>query len=783
MTSTPWAFQAPDGALLPVTALPTVSVVIPAFQAATTVVAAVCSALRQTRAPVEVVVCDDGSTDGTTAAVQGIDARVRVLQQPNRGEAAAKNAAVRAARGEVVLVLDADDVIGPRLVEAASWLLAARPDLDVVTTDAWLEHQGRRLRRAYHDGWPFPVDDQRAVVLRRNFVLGLAAVRRDRWLAAGGFDDNVVRTADWDFFARLVLGGSRVGLLTDAHALYRVTPGSLSSDRLDLTRSKLSTLDRLSSRPDLLPHEQDGVEQERAALVRDLRRRETREAVRSGAPDARRQSKQLLLEPGASGRQRLAALGWAVAPTLARTAMGRARRTESVGGLRVPIRQRSRPVPEPPRPSWSSPTGPVEVVQVLARPGSTEPAAWDDGHAALAGPVPAVLREAAGQRRTALAARDGRDVLPDLPVPAAASELRAAVRAQASVALQLVREEPALLPWTVLSRWTSRRFSQRVLRRVLLLPGAGPVVSAAAGRASSAGLDALLWREVRVQASREEWLALRSSYVCLAYHRIAGQFLPGQERYDVSPSTFARQLRTLRLAGLRPLRPEQLVGSSISPVVGRRGFVVTLDDGYVDELVAAEQHAAVRPQVYLPTRLIEGTASWQWAPFGDWEAVRRAAARGVVLGAHGRGHRPLPDLSDSELVDEVAGALGELRREVPGAPALFAYPNGRHDARVRAAACDAGYALAWTTLSGRNGVGTDPWCLRRVGVKDWDGPAEILWKALTGEGLPPLWERSAVRRWRRRQGGGRGGDRPPAESAGAATSLPRASASLGRPEI
>ena len=70
---------------------------------------------------------------------------------------------------------------------------------------------------------------------------------------------------------------------------------------------------------------------------------------------------------------------------------------------------------------------------------------------------------------------------------------------------------------------------------------------------------------------------------------------------------------------------------------------------------------------------------------------------------------------------------------------MLAYPHGSHDERVRAAAITAGYRAAFTTETGRNGAGTDPYCLRRVGVKDWDGPLSLLWKSLTGELVPPAW--------------------------------------------
>jgi hypothetical protein len=97
------------------------------------------------------------------------------------------------------------------------------------------------------------------------------------------------------------------------------------------------------------------------------------------------------------------------------------------------------------------------------------------------------------------------------------------------------------------------------------------------------------------------------------------------------------------------------------------------------------------------------------------------------------------------LDDELAGSLRELQTQVPSAIAVLAYPHGSHDERVRAATIRAGYRAAFTTDTGRNGAGTDPYCLRRVSVKDWDGPLSLLWKTMTGELVPPTWDR-----WTRR---------------------------------
>ena len=87
---------------------------------------------------------------------------ITVLRQENRGEAGARNAAIRAATGDVLAILDADDVFVPERLARIRDTLAARPDLDVVTTDAWIELDGERVRRAYEAGYRFPVEDSGA---------------------------------------------------------------------------------------------------------------------------------------------------------------------------------------------------------------------------------------------------------------------------------------------------------------------------------------------------------------------------------------------------------------------------------------------------------------------------------------------------------------------------------------------------------------------------------------------------------------------------------------------
>jgi len=304
-----------DGPLEPGPA-PTFSVVVAAYQAAGTIGEALESVLTQTVPPHEIVVCDDGSTDDLDAALEPFRERIVVVRQENRGEAAAKNAAACAATGEFVAILDADDVYLPGRLEALGGLAAARPDLDLLTTDAYLEVEGQVVRRVYGDDWTFEVDDQRREIMRRNFVFGHAAVRRGRLLAAGGFDETIRFTTDWECWMRLILGGSRAGAVLEPLARYRVSPTALSADRTRMTAGRLESLRKGLEHPALRPAEREAGRARLAELERELAVMRLRDAVRSGGAEARRLALGLAFGRGVPPETRLKSLAAVLAPGL-----------------------------------------------------------------------------------------------------------------------------------------------------------------------------------------------------------------------------------------------------------------------------------------------------------------------------------------------------------------------------------------------------------------------------------------------------------------------------------
>lgn len=314
---------------------PRFSVIVAAYQARATLADAVDSALSQTSPPYEVVVCDDGSTDGTSDVLRPYGERIVLFRKQNGGEASAKNAAARAASGDFVVLLDADDIFLPERLEALGELAAARPDLDLLTTDATIEVRGEPVRRCYSDSFTFPSQGQRPEILRRNFVFGHAAVRRERLLAVGGFDESIRFTTDWECWIRLILTGSRVGLCPEPLARYRLLDTSLSAQRAGMMAGRIATLEKTARRGDLSPEER----LELARRIVDFRRRlvviEAHEALLERRPDARRRALAVARGAEYGVRERAKALASAAAPGLASRVLA-TRPRETTAGILTP---------------------------------------------------------------------------------------------------------------------------------------------------------------------------------------------------------------------------------------------------------------------------------------------------------------------------------------------------------------------------------------------------------------------------------------------------------------
>ena len=226
-----------------------VSLVIATFNHARLLGGAIDSALAQTLHGVDVIVVDDGSTDDTQAVLARYAGRVRVLRQPNRGLAAARNAGLAAARGTYVAFLDADDVMAPAKLAEQVAVLERAPTIGWTYCDVLIETvaTGATVRASERfgyasrmlEGWLFPE------LIHGNFIPAIAPlVRRTALDAAGGFDERLTALEDWDMWLRLALIAE--ARYTPAVLVsYRIQPGGMSEDRARMDRNRFRVLDKL----------------------------------------------------------------------------------------------------------------------------------------------------------------------------------------------------------------------------------------------------------------------------------------------------------------------------------------------------------------------------------------------------------------------------------------------------------------------------------------------------------------------------------------------------------
>jgi glycosyltransferase involved in cell wall biosynthesis len=225
---------------------PTFSVVVAAYNAARTLPATIRSVLAQTRGDFEILVVDDGSTDGTERALAAIrDDRIVYIRQENRGPAAARNAGIQRASGELVSVLDSDDLWLPTYLETMDCALRAVPEAGLAYTDAWrLDDVTRRIHRrtimSQQNPPRRPPDDPElllAALLERNFVYISATVRRSVLDAVGWFK-TFTRTENYELWLRIAASGTRFVNAGKVLAVYRDRPGSRIDDPIAMRRGQ-----------------------------------------------------------------------------------------------------------------------------------------------------------------------------------------------------------------------------------------------------------------------------------------------------------------------------------------------------------------------------------------------------------------------------------------------------------------------------------------------------------------------------------------------------------------
>lgn len=208
---------------------PTVSVVIPCFNAAEYVGAAIESVLGQDVPGTEIIVVDDGSTDGSAEVASSYEG-VRVFRQANLGSGAARNRGIAAATGEFVALLDADDVWAPGKLRAQLDLIESEPTVDLVYGHIE-EFVSSELSE--HDRSTLAARPGRPAVLLPSTVL----MRRDGWRQVGAFESGTGASESIDWVLRLQEAGLIAAVASDALVYRRIHQSNTSRRQREIQRS------------------------------------------------------------------------------------------------------------------------------------------------------------------------------------------------------------------------------------------------------------------------------------------------------------------------------------------------------------------------------------------------------------------------------------------------------------------------------------------------------------------------------------------------------------------
>jgi glycosyltransferase involved in cell wall biosynthesis len=232
---------------------PHISVIMPVYNGVRFVGKAIESVLAQDFQEWELVVVNDGSTDGTAEVLASFtDARIHVLSQPNSGEAVARNRALDAVSGEYVAFLDADDLYLPNALADMAAHLALHEEADGVCSDGYFCDEDERLLGRMSEVRP---QVQPGYILEKlvidSTVIGppiFCMVRRACILQAHArFDPNLVIGPDWDFWIQLARH-VRFDYLDRLTCMYRIHQNNITVTsgttrrRRDLLRGRLKVL-------------------------------------------------------------------------------------------------------------------------------------------------------------------------------------------------------------------------------------------------------------------------------------------------------------------------------------------------------------------------------------------------------------------------------------------------------------------------------------------------------------------------------------------------------------
>jgi glycosyltransferase involved in cell wall biosynthesis len=226
--------------------MPTISIIIPAYNAATTILETIASVQQQTFSDFELIVINDGSTDRTLELLQNIkDERLRIFSYENGGLSTARNRGISHANGEFIAFLDADDLWTTDKLELQLAALQQHPEAGVAYSWTYFMDE-KEGSRSFHPCEPvFFEGNVYAKLLVGDFIYNGSntLIRRQAIDAVGEFDPEINPCADWDYWVRLAAQWNFV-VVPKHQVFYRRFSGAMSSKVEMMKEASLTAIEK-----------------------------------------------------------------------------------------------------------------------------------------------------------------------------------------------------------------------------------------------------------------------------------------------------------------------------------------------------------------------------------------------------------------------------------------------------------------------------------------------------------------------------------------------------------
>ena len=257
-----------------------ISVVIPLYNKASDIYLTLSSVLVQTVRPREVIVIDDGSTDGSAEIVEQMitdEPHVRLIRQPNAGVSAARNRAIEMAQGEWVALLDGDDLWDPDYLKVVQQMIERWPECGAYGTGFFVEDKMRRIVGATPEKTG-KVDFFTESMQRYVLIPSATTLRRDLVLRLGGFPEGM-RMGEDQYLWTKIAREAEVAFFAKPMIIYQKSASNNSSSLYRAEQSKFSLEDLYDESQSVISNEYVA----RVALGKALV-----ESARGGTMQARR---------------------------------------------------------------------------------------------------------------------------------------------------------------------------------------------------------------------------------------------------------------------------------------------------------------------------------------------------------------------------------------------------------------------------------------------------------------------------------------------------------------